>query len=584
MNITYINSIYSGPEIINNDEDDEENNIDGPGPSNKLKSMKNGSTHVSQNWNGKPKTRVQLAGEALITRIVEEIGEGVICSFDDAIPQLLFFHKHSSASGNWNALLNVGPNFQISITGRIKVKHSTPPTWKTVYAHDETGVIIKETSYHLNDDAQTAVDEEDVISGYRYGSTIVPVSEEDFQELKYSSESPRSLSILGYAPNTNVPPSLQAGDQVLVITAREGDEVAAVALSSFIQALAELDYVGITRRIYNKNYNPVLGVLYPEITKEYECLIWIPLPFREDVRMYTFPSLKRTTEKLSDDEKNAMDDLISAMNLFGDDEDDEIMEPTGTLNPELQHFFNMLTHRALHEHDPLPPPAEHIISILDTPKEVVERRDKVSVRLASLFPTKKVVKSTKRDNEDLFASKEEEINKKKKLDDDTSVSASDLSRALVTKVTSATPVNDFNTLLRGDAPNFALICSQIGDVILQLVDNDGGSGPASNAIYSKIVDCLTVFRQESCIIDPAQYNNFISRLKDTVTLRDLRTLWNSVKEGNLGQISSNASLKSNISPEAALKFLELDEQPQEAVPEPKAENADDDFEDLLDDF
>lgn len=47
-------------------------------------------------------------------------------------------------------------------------------------------------------------------------------------------------------------------------------QTAAVALSSLIQALVELDMVAITRRIYNKNSNPVMGVLFPEVTKKYE--------------------------------------------------------------------------------------------------------------------------------------------------------------------------------------------------------------------------------------------------------------------------------------------------------------------------
>lgn len=47
-------------------------------------------------------------------------------------------------------------------------------------------------------------------------------------------------------------------------------QTAAVALSALIQALVELDMVAITRRIYNKNSNPVMGALFPEVTKKYE--------------------------------------------------------------------------------------------------------------------------------------------------------------------------------------------------------------------------------------------------------------------------------------------------------------------------
>lgn len=47
--------------------------------------------------------------------------DGIICSFDEAIPQLIFFQKKSAGSANWNTVLDIGPDFQIAITGKIKV-------------------------------------------------------------------------------------------------------------------------------------------------------------------------------------------------------------------------------------------------------------------------------------------------------------------------------------------------------------------------------------------------------------------------------------------------------------------------------
>lgn len=46
-----------------------------------------------------------------------------------------------------------------------------------------------------------------------------------------------------------------------------------MALSSLIQALEELDMVAVTRRIYNKNSNPVMGALFPDITANYEVML-----------------------------------------------------------------------------------------------------------------------------------------------------------------------------------------------------------------------------------------------------------------------------------------------------------------------
>lgn len=43
--------------------------------------------------------------------------------------------------------------------------------------------------------------------------------------MKFSSDSPRALSVLGFTRSSNVCHNRRAGDQVLVVIAREGDEV-----------------------------------------------------------------------------------------------------------------------------------------------------------------------------------------------------------------------------------------------------------------------------------------------------------------------------------------------------------------------
>lgn len=567
-----------GPDIIDEEEEDEDE--DKPGPCSGVKSTHNGKIPVTQNWNGKPKTAVQLAGETLVTRLVAEV-DGIICSFDEAIAQLIFFQKSSASSGAWNTLLEIGPDFRIAITGRIKVKHVTVPTWKKRHAHDESAMIISETSYHRNDDAQTAVNSDEVIPGYKYGTTLVPFSDEDAQ-MQYHSNSPRSLSVLGFTKSCNVSHQRRAGDQVLVITAQEGHEAAAVALSSLIQALEELDMVAITRRIYNKNSNPTMGVLFPDITTNYECLIWIPLPYQEDVRVYTFPPLQHIIEKLNDSEIQIMDDLISSMDLTCQEEDDEeVLAPVGVLNPQLQHYFNTLTHRALHPNDPIPPPATHVLNILETPMSVCEARDKVASSLKTLFPTKKIVKA-KRDSKDLFASTDGKSNKKSKKDGNETMSATDLTRSLVTHVTTATPVKDFLALLGGEAPDFNLICKQLADVVLQLIDGLGSGGGSNAAMMTKVIDCLTTFRQESCSIDPSTYNKFLSSLKEVVTSMSLSDLWDHVKESRLGMINSEENARSSVDRAAAEEFLKLEQQSQQPAPAPQVQN--DDVEDLLDDM
>lgn len=42
-------------------------------------------------------------------------------------------------------------------------------------------------------------------------------------------------------------------------------------------------------------------------------------------------------------------------------DEDEELEPLTVLNPQMQHFFNVLTHRVLQPQEPIPAPAPHVI-------------------------------------------------------------------------------------------------------------------------------------------------------------------------------------------------------------------------------
>ncbi|XP_033727252.1 X-ray repair cross-complementing protein 5-like [Pecten maximus] len=57
--------------------------------------------------------------------------------------------------------------------------------------------------------------------------------------------------------------------------------------------------VAIVRRVYSAASGPKLGCLIPHIKADYECLLYVELPFMEDVRQFTFGSLPITKENLS---------------------------------------------------------------------------------------------------------------------------------------------------------------------------------------------------------------------------------------------------------------------------------------------
>lgn len=306
-----VNLVVIGPEF---GEEDAEENGDEP----KVESSHEGDIKAecpkesALNWNGKPKTVVQMAGEAVVTDMAAKC-DGLLCSLDEAMSQLLFFEAETRNRTNWNVHLEIGPKLKIPISGRIMVQRAKPPTWKKFYREDKTQLISREVSYHLWDENQTEVPKEEVINGYRFGSTLIPCSDEDMK--RYSSNSPRCLSVLGFTSASRVPPQYWTGNQVLSVLPRANDVVGARVLSALAEALTRKDMVAITRRIYSHNAKPKMGALFAEVIQGRKRLLWIQLPFSHEMVPLAFPSLQPKIDKLKDEEGEFVSRFIDATTL-----------------------------------------------------------------------------------------------------------------------------------------------------------------------------------------------------------------------------------------------------------------------------
>lgn len=119
-----------------------------------------------------------------------------------------------------------------------------------------------------------------------------------------------------------------------MIVAGRTNGQAAMALSSFIHALYELESYAVARLVVKSDKEPVIVLLAPSIEPDYECLLEIQLPFAEDVRSYKFPPLDKVItvsgkeihvhRNLPNDKlQDAMSDFVDAMDLStaGTDED-----------------------------------------------------------------------------------------------------------------------------------------------------------------------------------------------------------------------------------------------------------------------
>jgi ATP-dependent DNA helicase 2 subunit 2 len=132
------------------------------------------------------------------------------------------------------------------------------------------------------------IEKDEMEKGYKYGRTVVPISRAD--EAITILETEPSMDIVGFIPADTVRIKCLSGcigsadtlfeykrhlhmSSTNVIVAQKGNSKAAIALSSLIHALYELDSYALVRFVKRKNDAPVMMVLAPEIDAEFECLI-----------------------------------------------------------------------------------------------------------------------------------------------------------------------------------------------------------------------------------------------------------------------------------------------------------------------
>ncbi len=257
-----------------------------------------------------------------------------------------------------------------------------------------------------------------------------------------------------------------------------------VAVSALIHAMKENEMVAVVRRVYRAKTAPKLGILVPETKfetndedednqseeeeKKYcQHLVYIELPFMEDLRTYQFAPFSNDKVKPSDDQLNAVDELITSLLVERkkDQDDDEYNSKT-KMNPYYQHLYKCLTHRALNPGKVLPEPVSHVNGIMEQPKKFAEKAKPALEKIKNLFKLEVVqTKKEKQTGAETFGvdsskrsmgdSQEASTSKRLKADD-LDLAASDS----VTEVGTTTPVEDFKKLVKlgfqFSAGNFAV--------------------------------------------------------------------------------------------------------------------------------
>ncbi|XP_028337486.1 X-ray repair cross-complementing protein 5 isoform X2 [Physeter macrocephalus] len=548
----------------------------------------------------------QKEGIRLVKKVMMSLegedGLEEIYSFSESLRQLCVFKKIERRSVPWPCQLTIGSNLSIKIVAYKSIlQEKVKKCWTVVDARTQKKEDIqKETVYCLNDDDETEVPKEDTIQGFRYGSDIIPFSKVDEEQMKYKLEG-KCFSVLGFCRSSQVHMKYFMGNQVLKVFATKDDEAAAVALSSLIHALDELDMVAVVRYAYDRRANPQVGVAFPYIRDFYECLVYVQLPFMEDLRQYMFSSLKNNRKCTpTEAQLSAVDALIDSMSLVKKDEEEGTIEdlfPTSKIpNPQFQRLFQYLEfssrqdkqdlyfqgcllHRALHPQEPLPPVQQHVLNMLDPPTEVTAKCQVPVSKIKTLFPLTEVLK--KKDQvtaQDIFQDNHEEGPTSKKLKtegDEAHFSVCSLAEGSVTRVGSVDPAENFRVLVRQKKTSFEEASHQLINHIEQFLDTN------ETLYFMKSMDCIRVFREEAIQFSEEQhFNSFLKALREKVEVKQLNHFWEIVIQDGITLITKDEASGSSVTAEEAKKFLAPKEYPDEDTAAECEEGGD--VDDLLD--
>ncbi|NXR41885.1 XRCC5 protein, partial [Zosterops hypoxanthus] len=533
------------------------------------------SVHAHMHRNTFPRkglTEQQKQGIDVVRKLMytldEEGGLEEIYTFRESLERLSMFKKIERKPMPWPCQLTIGPNLSIRIVAYKSVtEEKVKKLWSIVDAKTlRKEDVQKETVYCLNDDDETEVQKDDIIQGYRYGSDIVPFSKEDEEQMKYKTEE-KCFSVLGFTRSSQIQRHYYMGSQALKVFAAKGDEYAAVAFSALVRALDELKMVAIVRYVYNRRCNPQIGVAFPHIKDAYECLIYVQLPYMEDLRQYVFSSLKNSKKYTpTADQLSAVESLMDSMNLVHEDGEtsEDLFKPSKIPNPRFQRLYQCLQHKAFHPDKPLPPIDQHLLEMLEMPSVVRERCQAPLERVKALFPLKEVgKKKEEKTAQDIFKDNEDEpkLKKPKIEDEEGSFSIMKLAEGSITSVGSVNPAEDFRILVRKKNADFKDVSQQLINRIDQFLENKGSQ------YYMKGIDCIRVFREEAMKLSKVQcFNDFLQAMKSKLEDKALSDFWEIMVQDRISLITKDEAEESSVTGEEAEKFLAPKEQKNETLP------------------
>lgn len=275
---------------------------------------------------------------------------------------------------------------------------------------EEGGDDEEEEPEEEEDESLKPVNAERLTQAHYYGGTLVDTGdmEEGTGQLPGKQT---GMQIIGFQRMDQIRYEWRLNDPLYVYGA-PGLTGSQLILSAFANALHERRSVAIVRYTA-KGMNskgvfripdPKIGFLYPFVDNPLEYFYFVQMPFQEDVRQISFPSLtnifNRKNEPLKEHQfiptpvqNAAMDDLVDNMSLIVPDEDgnpSSWFSVEESYSPAIHNVENTLVFRLSNVKGDLPPPPLLLTQFLNPPKQVVARSAASRKRAIEVFDIKPV--------------------------------------------------------------------------------------------------------------------------------------------------------------------------------------------------
>ncbi|CAO1630381.1 unnamed protein product [Sympodiomycopsis kandeliae] len=222
---------------------------------------------------------------------------------------------------------------------------------------------------------------------YKLGASLIPITD----DLDVEWQSTVGMEIINWVKQSSFRRNYLLGD-VWNVFADSNNLEAQVQLSSLAKAMQLQEKLALVRFVRKQNAEPKLGILYPVVRAEEtqaEYFHFAEVPFSEDLKRYTFPSLERVVTADGKELKehrslpsermiSTMDKLVESMDLShafkGEDGEDEPWFSTeDSFNPAIHRMKDAVAWRVMHpDSKELKRPHWEVDKFLDRPTEIQE--------------------------------------------------------------------------------------------------------------------------------------------------------------------------------------------------------------------